>query len=282
MAPAGGDLENDVVGTARRDSDGIQWLILHGLLRDIGNRLSSVEDSIEKRRVMPSGIARELIDLFKALLGSWAAFAFLFLLLFYAPLRDVFSSLPDKIRSADEIGLGSVTLKSTIQRVAASQGVAGLGEAIPALSNQAIQILFRAPRDGEGLMSFTSPADNQALFSGFSLPTDSMATAVVELANKGFIHLEGRVDGTMRPLKGDELYELIRDIKKAYPGHAEQYVRDGRLYWALNKPIPREAPHPDIMWRLSDSGITAVNVMITSVGAELARSNKNAARGEKP
>ena len=268
------DVPTSEYSPAQSTLQGIEQLAIHGLLRDITFRLSSVEDVLKQKHDQNAQLGRGVLDFAKTVLGSWAAFGFLFLLLFYFPLRDVLLSLPAKIQSADEIGVGSVTLKSTIQRVAVSQGVAGLGESIPALSNQAIQLLLRAPRDGEGVMSFSSPSGDQSLFSAFSMPSDSMANALSELQQRGFIHLEGRLDGMMKTLQGPELIDLIRDIKRTYPGHVEPTEREGRIYWTLTRPIARDAPHPDIMWRLSDAGIAAVRVMLTAVSSEIARSRK--------
>src|SRR5437763_1732689 len=81
------------------------------------------------------------LDLCKVVFGGWPALGFLFLLLFYSPLRDALNAIPDKVRTADEIGVLGVSLKSTIRAEAARIGESKLSDTIPRLSSSAIELL---------------------------------------------------------------------------------------------------------------------------------------------
>src|ERR1700759_1585830 len=133
FTPADVDTDRDDArsrGQLQPPIDALNQLTTQGLLRDQNARLERLEAPLD-RKAAGRGHLGESLDLIKALLGSWATFAFVFLLLFHKPVYDLLTVLPDKVRSASEIGLGGVTLKSAVQRVATSQGVAGLGKSIP-------------------------------------------------------------------------------------------------------------------------------------------------------
>ena len=248
----------------------LEQLTLHSLLRALIERVAALEKAVGDSP-RQKGKLDTLGDVAKTLLSSWATFAILVILFFNGPLRDVLKALPDKIRYAQEIGVAGMTLKSTIQQVAVLQGVADVGKAIPAISSTGIQLLFRAPRSEEGILSYGGAGYD------FFIPSDSTIAALQELADKGFVQLEGRVmGGNLKPLSGDDLPGLVRDIKQRYPGREEGGVREGKITWRLATRLPPNAPHPDIMWRLTDAGAAAVNVLITSVGTQLARNQENA------
>lgn len=102
-------------------------------LRDMAQRLASVEEKFDKNRNPKPSKGPFLVELFKVIFGGWPVLGFLFLLLFYAPLRDALNAIPDKVRNAAEFGAFGVSLKSTFQVEAAKLGAGKLSETIPGL-----------------------------------------------------------------------------------------------------------------------------------------------------
>jgi len=117
------------------------------VLRDITARLTAMEASLFKAGKDPSASkGRLMIDLCKVIFGGWPAFGFLFLILFFSPLRDALRSMAEKVRSADEIQVGCVSLKTTIREVAVRSGATELSETVPALSSAATDLLLGGRR----------------------------------------------------------------------------------------------------------------------------------------
>lgn len=263
----------------------LERLHLVQVLDSVASRLAVVEAAVVKDRDGSRGgsLGTLVLEAAKVILGGWPAFGFLFLLLFYSPLNDVLRSIPDKVRSANEIALPGLSLKSTIERVATSQGLAGLGQAIPELSSGAIDLLFKAPRRGESvsLISFTNSTDEET-FTAFSLPSPDTVLALGELVERGFISLHGALSEASRSsdvnLNRQDLDRLLSQIKQRFPGHVELNTSGDRSSWRLDTPLRRDwRDRPQVMWALTESGAQAVEIVLSAVSAELARDRPTAA-----
>jgi hypothetical protein len=247
----------------------LERLNLLTLLKDMTNRLGALEAALSKP-TNSEGKSRGqfLLELFKTLLGGWPAFGFIFLIMFYFPLRDALRAIPDRVKSADEIQLPGVSLKSTIKKVADSQGLAGLGETIPKLSSPAIELLLRAPRHEESLVSFTN-ADDRTHFTAINFPSESVIKSLKELQEKGLIKLEGGL-GESKPLDGIKLDQLLSKVKEKFIGFAESSSGDDRISWKLREPLAVDTSSPiSLMWTLTDTGSQAVNVILKAVSTQL-------------
>jgi hypothetical protein len=250
----------------------VERLRLLNHLSDVNSRLGSIEEALVAPRRTSSSVGSWLPDVSKVLV-SWPAFALLFLFLFCTPIRKALDAIPAKIDDASEIAVGSFTLKSTISRVARSRGMSGIGATIPELSEDALRLLIRAPRNPEGLISYTVSQDGQTR-SSFRIPTDSTQGAIAELIRRGFVHVEGDISGnaSVRTLDGNGLRRLVAAITRQYPGARSPNQHEGRVEWELKTRMGRNAPMPALLWRLTDQGVAAVNIVISAVAQELARS----------
>ncbi|HZH31661.1 MAG TPA: hypothetical protein VEY11_12935 [Pyrinomonadaceae bacterium] len=247
----------------------IERLHLLTLLKDMTNRLGGLEATLSQPGNSEGKSRSQFsLELARILLGGWPAFGFIFLILFYFPLRDALMAIPDRVKTADEIQLPGVSLKSTIKKVAASQGLEGLGETIPKLSSPAIELLLRAPRRGESLVSFTN-ADDRNHYSAINFPSEPVRKALSELQGKGLIELEGGF-GKSGTLDGTNLEGMWSELKKRYPGFEESSSGDDRISWKLSNPLPENTENsPLIMWMLTDTGSQAVDVILKAVSTQL-------------
>jgi hypothetical protein len=252
---------------ARVGAGPIERLSLSVLLKDVTLRLGAIEETLAKRSSADSRMRPLALELSRVIFGGWPALGFLFLLLFYAPLRDALASIPDKVRSAEEIQLGNMSLKSTIKAVAATQGLGALGEKIPELSSAAIELLLRAPRGNvESLWSYSVSNNNR--ITTFYLPTEAEIQALAELQQTGLVRLEGGMEGS-RVLQGKDLDRLLNDVRERFPGVTKPDIVAHRFKWALKNEIPKEVPLV-MTWALTDSGKQAVDVVLKAVSRALA------------
>lgn len=233
-------------------------------LRDFSQRLLSLEDKLGKNRDSGSNIKTNFIEFCKVVFGGWPALGFLFLLLFYSPLREALNAIPAKVKAAQEIGVLGVSLKSSIQVEAARLGANNLSETIPRLSSAAIELLLRAPKDTGSLISY-SPND-QRQYVAIHFPSSSVIDSMSELQPQGLIDVEteaGQVSGL-------NTRKLIDDFRRMHPGSEEPSFVSGRITWKPKTPLPRDTRLPMLTWQLTDLGKKAVEIILKAVSAELA------------
>jgi hypothetical protein len=232
--------------------------------RDFSQRLLSLEDKLGKDRDSGSSVGTTFIDFFKVLFGGWPALGFLFLVLFYSPLREALNAIPAKVKSAQEIGVLGVSLKSSIQVEAARLGANSLSETIPRLSSGAIEVLLRAPKDPESLVSFT-PGEQMA-FVEIHFPSQAAIDVLSELQTQGLINIETE----SRQLSGTGIRQMIDEFCQAHPGREETSFISGRTTWKANTPLPSKTKIPILTWELTDLGKKAVEIILRAVSSELA------------
>lgn len=236
-------------------------------LRDVAQRLSSVEEKLDSRDASPR--KGRLLEFSRVVFGGWPAFGFLFILLFYSPLKEALNAIPEKVKAADEIGVLGVSLKSTIKVEAAKLGELKLSETIPSLSNAAIEFLLRAPRTGESLVSYVSNDQKQVI--EVNLPNPVVVSALSELQGQGLIQIETWKDGEKeRQLTGPELREFLENFRKQHPGTESNSFTERQTTWVPNRPLSERREVPNLMWRLSELGQKGVNVILNAVSTELA------------
>lgn len=231
-------------------------------LRDVAQRLSSLEEKLEKNRAAGSRNGEFFIELCKVVFAGWPVLGLVFLFLFYSPLREALNAIPEKVRTAAEIGALGVSLKSALQVEAAKLGAGNLSETIPRLSAGAIELLLRAPRNAESLVSYTRY--DKEMLETIELPSASKMDALSELQAQGLIVLESS-DG---PLSGTDARGMLDQFFKTHPGREEPSTNNERLTWKPNKPF-KDYPVM-LMWQLSDLGKKAVEIILKAVSTELA------------
>ncbi|MDC0744703.1 hypothetical protein [Polyangium mundeleinium] len=249
----------------------IESLHLTAVLRDVTRRVAAIEDALTKK-VAPdtkSG-ASLLLEYLKVVFGGWPALGFLFLLLFYTPLQAALTSIPEKVRTADEIHLAGVSLKSTIKSVAITQGVGPLADKLPQLSGDAIEFLLRAPRAERSLVSFTLSPDSSK-WAEVHFPSERFLKALAQLEALGLVELFGGF-GKRERLDGAKLTQLSADFKTKLPGVEQSVPGSDTITWKLAMPIPyADEAVPGLTWTLTSSGAQTVDLILKAVSAELAR-----------
>ena len=258
----------------KKDADSIHLVSLSITLQDLARKISAVEEKLDGNQKEGTRKAT-ILEFCKVVFGGWPALGFLFLLLFYSPIRQALNAIPEKVKSAQEIGVLGMSLKSIVQVEAAKQGEHKLSETIPQLSSAAIELLFHAPRlptERVGLISYR--LNDQEDYRGFSYPSPSIITAMTELQAQGLCEIEteeiGKING-IKTLTGAGLSNLISQIQQKNPGKEEKLIyEEGEMTWIFNKPIPNKTEPIYISWGLTDLGKKAEEIILKAVSSELA------------
>lgn len=254
----------------KEDSEILYQFNLSHLLKNFTDKLESIDNRIAKLEVpKKESSGRFFMEILKTLVGGWPAFGLLFLILFYSPMKEALNSIPDKVRNANEISVGGVSLKSTIKQVASVQGLTKLGDEIPLLSEFAIEVLLGAPDYYKSLISFTNSLDKKS-FSSFNIPSNDVLKALVELETKGLIEVRGSLNhDTNDIISSTEIEKFVDEIKSDYPGSASQGYNNKESSWQLEKPIYTTESVPKFGWKLTEYGVKAVNIVLEAVSKEL-------------
>lgn len=245
------------------------------------SRPVSVEErvsALERAQGANSGIGLKMsLQVAKLVFGAWPAFGFVFLILFYVPLRDVLTSIPDKVKNANEIELPGLSLRSAIRRVAEAEGLSGVARAIPQLSSSAVEYLLRAPRVyGEGVISYSYSPGSEGVYDILMFPTVQALQSMAELEKVGFVALSEREpSGSYRNIRGEELIPAFERLRRQFPGEEEIRPKEERVYWRLKKGFPRDQQVlPSVTWTLTESGRQGIVVIVRAVATELANSDQ--------
>lgn len=259
---------SDASALRHDDLSSIHMVGMSMALRDVAQRLSSVEEKLDSREA-GSGKGTRFLEFLKVVFGGWPAFGFLFILLFYSPLKQALNAIPEKVKTADEIGVLGVSLKSTIRVEAAKLGEVKLSETIPALSSAAIELLLRAPRNSDSLISYTPNDERQ--YVGIHFPSPPVVAALSELQAQGLVELETWDDQEpSRKITGAGVTELIEKFRNQNPGTEQSSFSEGRTSWVPNTPLPKGARIPVLTWQLTEFGQKGVAVILKAVSTELA------------
>ncbi|HBR2043231.1 TPA: hypothetical protein L9M98_004671 [Klebsiella pneumoniae] len=240
------------------------------LLNDVSKRLSAIELSLSPSSNSEPSKPSLFIDILKILLGGWPAFGFIFLILFYFPLKDALNAIPAKVNSATEIGVMGISLKSTIQKEAEKLGSGYLSGAIPNLSTAEIKNLLLQTQSGYGgLITTTANVNARDLTTAVYLPTKETIDAFIELKRKGLLELNGDWKDT-----SDETYEIIEKFKSNHPGTKKPGESSAEERWSLSKP---DTIHdlPSLTWHITPLGKKAIEIIVQSVAKELNPSPNN-------
>jgi hypothetical protein len=212
-------------------------------------------------------LSNTLVEILKVFFGGWPALTLVFLLLFYSPLRDALDAIPDKVKRADEIGVLGISLKTTIRVEAARLGVNTLSETIPNLSPPAIEMLMRAPRYATSLVSYHPNDQNE--YEEIYFPNSSVIAALSELQSKGLVEIE-KEGNRHTKITGAQVNEVIESFQRLHPGTLRSSSEpEENVMWIPQKPLPPDTRIPDPLWKLTDLGKKAVEVVLKAVATEL-------------
>lgn len=234
------------------------------LLNEVSRRLSAIELSLSKPSDSAPSKPSLTIDILKVLLGGWPAFGFIFLILFYFPLRDALNAIPAKVNSAAEIGIMGISLKATIQGEAEKLGSGYLSGTIPNLTTAELKSLLLQPQSGYSGLIITTGEYGTQLTTGVYFPTKETIGAFTELKHKGLIELTGDWKETSH-----ETYEIIEKFKSNHPGTTKTGDSNANQLWALSKPENTLHDLPSLTWHTTPLGKKAIEIIVQSVAKQL-------------
>src|SRR5262249_16870672 len=206
------------------------------------------------------------LELFKIVLGGWPAFGLLFMLLFYRPVRDAINAIPEKVRSADEIGVLGVSLKNTIRVEAEKIGAIQLSETLPTLSPAAVEFLLRGSRGFNSLLGYGPDESDPRKVKAIWFPTEQTLKTLEELEAKKLIAVRldsGSGDDTVAKLRS-----AITTFRNEHPSTEGGY--SGQEQVRLELRTPAAITLPNFNWRPTDLGKNAVNIILKAVSTQLA------------
>ena len=102
-----------------------------------------------------------------------------------------------------------------------------------------------------------------------------LSRVFIELEKSDLIKTSGGI-GESDSIGGYAIGILINDIKRKYPGRANLSSRPSEVVWELEEMLPRNfEPRPILMWKLSESGANAVDIIVKAIVKELDPNAKN-------
>lgn len=246
----------------------LERLSLHIVLGNIESQLRKIDESLSKQEGSSQKTSRDVfLEFCKLFFGGWTAFAFLVLIFFRVPMYQAMSNLADKIPSSTEVE--ALGLKATFEEIADDQGLDNLAKIIPSLSNETLEVLLKGSRQSDGLISYSFSNDSRQEITDLYLPSEKMIEILTDLQEKGLIEIEA---GSGDLIDDGTLGEFILELKNKFPGTEEDGYRDDQIIWNLNSPID-ETENPLLLWRLSDSGLQAVDLILEAVAKELTQTD---------
>ncbi|NDZ12057.1 hypothetical protein C7T35_15370 [Variovorax sp. WS11] len=237
-------------------------------MNDVGRRLAGIEASLASKQSDSPKSNTALLEVLKVLFGGWPAFALILLLLFYVPLRDALNEIPDKVRKARNISVGTISLQSTIKDEAVKLGTPNLANTVPRLSADATYMLLHAPADSWGLIGMYERVKGEGYYS-IELPNIAGFTALEELQRHQLIDLGGFVDDKEVTL--EQAAKALTEFRKSHPADEYQTKTKNRVRWVFHKHVPTTTVIPSFTWELTPLGAKAVEVVASAVHAELQR-----------
>jgi hypothetical protein len=220
-----------------------------------------------------------VLELSKIIFGGWPALGLIFVVLFYAPLRDALNAIPDKVKGAQEIGVLGVSLKSTIIAEAQRQGLTSLSTVIPTLSPEAIELLLRGSKGYNSLTAYTKQ-ENGGIDKVW-LPAPKTLKALEELEAKELVSTQSRVRGSNQA-GVESLRRAIALFKQDNPGEEGSYAAQDQIQWNLKtRKADGSDNRLDLSWGITDLGKQAVTLILRAVAVELSPKEKGSASPAK-
>jgi len=253
---------NDELGTSHA-------IGINVAMRSIDNRLSLVERRLDCEVGPDSRKYSTFLESLKIIFSGWPALGIIFILLFYAPLRDALNVIPEKVRSAIELSAFGVSLKSTVNVEARRMGVDNLPKTLPKLSSDAIELLLRAPKEHKYLVSYVARDDK---LNTISMPNAIMIEALSELQSFDLITLIDSIKDN-ESISVEKLRNILFHLRERYPGREVVPTEDGKLRWWLTNPVKHEAPYIYPAWKLTEFGIQSLEVILKAVKTSLSPKN---------
>jgi len=234
-------------------------------LQTLAQRIAALESTTADDGGKKSHRGSPAIEITRILFGGWTAFGVLFLILFFRPLHDAISAIPEKVKTANEIGVLGVSLKSTLRAEASRAGSLRLSETLPFLSAGGVELLLRAVPGSNSLVSYALASDHKMVERVY-LPNEEILQALGELEKQGLVTIAASVP--MERSGIDTIRNAIVTFRREHRGHEVPDKSDWRLVWQLDRSARTDAV-PYLSWELTDLGKKAVDVILRAITVEL-------------
>jgi hypothetical protein len=255
------DHNNDEASVSSADTPSVALVGIGTLLE----RVDRIEKLLTAASTPKPERSKPFLEAAKIIFGGWPVLGLVFLILFYAPLRDALNAIPEKVRGAEEIGVMGVSLKSVFSDEARKQGLGSLSQVIPDLSPAAIEELIRGSRGYNGMTSWFPTKDDK--IASISFPSERMIGKLEELEKKELAYVQSFIDG--RQFTGTTgMRKSIADFMRRHPGREDPTGSSDRISWILDKPAPK-GDDPRLSWEATDLGKQAVSLILSAVSKEL-------------
>lgn len=256
-------MNDGTAGESVSSPEGIERVGLEVLIRDVTTRLSRMENAMLRLRE-PKGKSRAdyAMEALKVVSTGWPAFGLILLILFYVPLKEVVTTIPERLRTAQEINMPGMSLKMAIKTEAARAGDLSLSETIPSLSIASIELLLKIAATSS-IWAFTPNKDGhmQAVY----YPSPESLKAFDELQQKGLVEIQE----SGKSISIAELSKMIDNWRRVHPGKEEDAGPERRS-WTPERPI---APGDlnMVSYGLTAAGKRAREVIVSAVAMQLAQ-----------
>lgn len=208
---------------------------------------------------------KDIFKLISKLLTGWTTVAFVFLFLFYIPIKEVISSIPIKLKSANEISVGGLTIKESIVKEAVKIGNFDLSKSIPLLTREALEVLLKISEDPVLLWKYSPALYTKNKFKALWLPNDDYLNSIKELSKNNMIVIKKE---TSEIINYNQIKKEIDDIQKKHKGKKRNEEYENRFLYILSKPILRTSVN-SLTFSLTNKGKQAKKVIINAVINEL-------------
>lgn len=197
-------------------------------------------------------VAELCIEALKVL--AWPCVAIVAFFAFYAQLQDIASGVATKMREADKVTIGSLSLeiKERVREVSND----ALAEQVGKLTPQAIEQLLRIA-DGNNFSLFSSSDDQKALILG--VPQQVQLNAIYELEKRGFLKFSLPAEPLVKRVRALPLEESSHHGGE-YTWHRPPFTRSSAEFKELFQ----------LHYGLTTNGIVARAAIIKSVSALIA------------
>ncbi|MEZ4241003.1 MAG: hypothetical protein R3F59_33560 [Myxococcota bacterium] len=216
------------------------------------SRLAIVEQALSKRRRWYDHV----YYLTKAVI-QWPFFALCVLFMFYRPAYSILNTFDEKVRDATDVGLGSMSLRTRIKRVALFDGMGMVGERVVKLSDDAIIELLRSEDMKMDIDPFYEPVNRR--WAGFRFPTDRRFNAISELISAELMTIKEGYDTI------DEARRMINATLSKYDGKRKP-LGDGFEQYLFQIPVEGQSIAPLLTLRTTEGEVAKSLIMDAVLG----------------
>jgi hypothetical protein len=216
------------------------------------------DDKVTEDKPFPK--LQAAVDIVKGL--TWPVVIVFVIIFFFGPVSKIAHLLPDKLRDANKISAGGLSLE--IQRAASQAGNPRLAERIGGLSENALRFLLNASSGRRGLIGTGTSGSGERRFY---LPSSSEMAAIEELASKQLFECDMPLPEWRR--------NVMTYLEPVQAGNSAAY----RLKPEHRAAFTGNDTPGNVSCGATAAGTSAVDLVIDAVSRQLPRDSSEAQNG---